>query len=177
MPKSDFTRNAGPAALGGRLRRLSARIDADAARVYAAVGHPFEQRWFGLLDQLARHGPMSVGELSTALGISHVAISQARQSLESQHLLVSESDNADTRRRNLRLTVQGTSLVKKLTPLWEAFDEAARELDREAGGVVEALDRLEDALKRKSLESRIMDRAAHFPAGRPRKRGLFRADR
>ena len=169
MPKSDYTRRAGSAALGGRLRRLSARIDADATRVYATLGHRFEQRWFGIINQLARSGPMSVGELSAALGISHVAISQARQSLEKRELVVSECDESDTRRRSLRLTARGAALVKQLTPLWQAFDAASDQLDREAGGVVEPLNQLEDALQRKSLYQRIMDLAPATASKRARK--------
>jgi hypothetical protein len=45
--------------------------------------------------------------------------------------------------------------VAQLQPLWDAFDEAARELDAEAGGVIEALARLEQALAQRSLHERI----------------------
>jgi len=148
----------GGAALGARLRRLSARIDAEAARAYAASGVAFEQRWFGVLDQIARRGPMAVSDLAAVLGITHVSVSQTSASLQEAGLLVPTADQRDRRRRTLALTTRGVAFVERLAPLWRAFDEASRDLDEEAGRVVEALDRLERALARRSLSDRINDR-------------------
>lgn len=158
MPSSDYTTQAGGAALGGRLRRLSSAIDADAARVYAAFGVEFEQRWFGVLNQLSLHGPMTVSELGTALRITHVSVSQTRDSLAKAGIVQSAPHESDARKRTLSLTKSGAALVAKLRPLWDAFDEAARALDAEAGHVAAALDRLDAALDERSLFERIMAR-------------------
>ena len=77
----DYVAEIGGAALGARLRRLSAAIDADAARIYAARGVRFEQRWFGVLNQLALVGPLGVRQLADLLGITHASVSETRQSL------------------------------------------------------------------------------------------------
>jgi DNA-binding MarR family transcriptional regulator len=151
----DFVGKMGSAAIGARLRRLSAMIDADAARVYAAHGVHFEQRWFGVLNQLTLADTLGVRELAMALGISHASVSETRHSLETAGLVESEPDPEDARRRRLRLSSSGKALVAELTPLWGAFDEAARGLDDEAGGVLEALAALETALVRRSLYDRI----------------------
>lgn len=151
----DHIAELGGAALGARLRRLSAAIDADAARIYAARGIRFEQRWFGVINQLALAGPLSVRQLADLLGITHASVSETRQSLEAAGLIASQSDPSDGRRRVLTLSPSGEALVAQLQPLWDAFDEAARELDAEAGGVTEALARLEHALARRSLHDRI----------------------
>jgi hypothetical protein len=55
----------------------------------------------------------------------------------------------------LTLSAQGRKLVKELGPLWEALSDAARDLDREAGGAAEALARLEAALDKRSLAARV----------------------
>lgn len=146
------------AALGARLRRLSAMIDADAARVYAAVGIRFEQRWFGVINQLALNGAMSVSALAEALGISHPSVSEARQSLEKAGLIRSAQDPADSRRRVLTLSPSGAQFASQLRPMWDVFDEVARQLDAEAGDVTQALTRLDQALARKSLYARLMER-------------------
>jgi DNA-binding MarR family transcriptional regulator len=151
----DHVAELGGAALGARLRRLSAAIDADAARIYAARGIRFEQRWFGVINQLALAGSLSVRELADLLGITHASVSETRQSLEAAGLIASQADPSDGRRRVLTLSPSGEALVAQLQPLWDAFDEAARELDAEAGGVTEALARLEQALARRSLHERI----------------------
>jgi DNA-binding MarR family transcriptional regulator len=155
---ADYIAEMRGAALGARLRRLSATIDADVARIYRGNGISFEQRWFGVINQLALNGPMSVGLLAEALGISHPSVSEARQSLEKAGIIQSATDPEDSRRRVLSLTSTGAELVSRLRPTWEVFDEVARQLDIEAGEITQALARLEQALARKSLYARISDR-------------------
>lgn len=157
MSDSDFSRDAGSSALGARLRRLSEQFDRDATRVYAARGIAFEQRWFGPLNQIVRNGPLTIGEIAQKLRITHVSVSQAARSLEAAGLVVSHADASDGRRRVVSLTPEGHARVRELAPMWAAFDTAAAVLDREAGDVVQALDRLDDALARRSLFERIVD--------------------
>lgn len=152
--RGDYVRSQGSAAIGGRLRRLSERIDRDAGRVYADVGVTFEQRWFGVIHALFRHGPLSVGEVADLLGISHASVSQTRQSLAGAGLVAPQGDPDDGRRRTLHLTNAGRKLVERLTPIWEVLNTVAVELDAEARGVVDALERLEQALDRESLYDR-----------------------
>jgi len=154
----DYSRSVGGAAIGARLRRLSEAFDADTARVYAELGIAFEQRWFGVMNQLVLNGSATVGELAAALRITHASVSQTRTSLERAGLVASARDREDARRRRLILTEAGRDLAGRLAPVWAAFEDAARELDAEAGAVAQALDRLDDALVRQTLHSRIRDR-------------------
>ncbi len=162
--KVDYTRIAGGAAVGGRLRRLSEWIDGDSGRAYAALGVRFEQRWFGVLNQLALRGEGTVGELASTLRITHASISQTRRSLEAAGLISAQPDPKDGRRRPLRLTAAGRDLVARLSPLWRALDEAAEGLNDEAGGAAAALDRLDDALAQRSWFERVMARLSDEPA-------------
>ncbi|MFZ4165110.1 MarR family winged helix-turn-helix transcriptional regulator [Brevundimonas sp. NPDC058933] len=154
----DYSRGKGGQALGARLRRLSERIDSDGTRIYAARGVVFEQRWFGVLNQMILKGPTTVGEIAAALQITHVSVSQSCRSLQKAGIIRSAPDPVDARRRTLSLTPAGDALVERLTPLWEAFNAAAAELNEEAGNVVALLDRLDDALARKSMFERISER-------------------
>src|SRR3569623_1356447 len=120
----DYVRQAGAAALGGRQRRRSERLDGESRQLHAAQGVAFEQRWLGVLDLLSEE-PMSVRDLAARLGISHPSVSETRRSLESKGLLAHQADPADGRRRVLALTDEGKALVARLRPLWEALDEAA----------------------------------------------------
>lgn len=151
-PFTDYTSKAGASAIGARLRRLSERIDREAQELHAAFGVPnFEQRWFGVLNQLDLAGPLAVGELAGRLGISHVSVSQSRASMERARLIDLVPDPNDGRRRHLCLTEAGHALVARLRPLWNALSDAAVELDQDAGGVLEPLQRLEGALDARSL--------------------------
>lgn len=154
----DYNREAGGAALAARLRRLSERIDRDGTRLYAAQNIRFEQRWYGLLNQLVLNGPMSIGDIARALRITHVSISQASRSLEAAGIIASAASNQDARRRELSLTPKGEALVAQLCPLWLAFNSVAEELNAEAGDVVRLLDRLDDALAHRSLFDRVVDK-------------------
>jgi len=165
---ADYGRNLGGAAIGARLRRLSERIDRDANRVYALLGIEFEQRWMGVLDLIARRGPMSVNELAATLAISHPSVSQTRRSLTAAGLLEEQPDAADGRRRILHLTRDGRALVRRLRPVWAALEAAGRELNAEAHDAVSALDRLDEALDRRSLFERVNDDVLHHVAGKRR---------
>ena len=153
----DYSRGMGGQALGARLRRLSERIDRDGAAVYAARGVRFEQRWFGVVNQMILKGPTTVGEIAATMRITHVSVSQACRSLETAGVIASTPDPADARRRVLTLTARGQALVAELAPLWAAFNAAAAELNAEAGDAVAVLDRLDDALARRSMADRIAD--------------------
>ena len=155
---TDITSRYGPAAIGGRLRRLSESIDEDARVIYAELNISFQQRWVGLLEELAKRGPRSVGELAETLGIRHSSVSQTRRSLEEEGLVEAVDDPNDARSRKLQLSAAGRKLVQKLEYVWEVLNNAAVELDREAGHVVAALDRLDAALGRKSLYDRVHEK-------------------
>ncbi|MPS68142.1 MAG: MarR family transcriptional regulator [Novosphingobium sp.] len=156
--RMDYSRAVGGAALGARLRRLSERIDRETAQIYASQDVHFEQRWFGILNQIVLNGAMTVGEIADALCVTHVSVSQARRALEAAGLVQARSDEADARRRLLSLTAQGDLLVASLAPLWKALNESAEELDAEAGHLVPLLDRLEDALDGRPLAARVAAR-------------------
>lgn len=155
---TDITRRYGPAAIGGRLRRLSESIDEDARVIYAELNISFQQRWVGMLEELAKRGPCSVGELAESLGIRHSSVSQTRRSLEEEGLVEAADDPDDARSRKLRLSPAGKKLVQKLEYVWDVLNQASVEVDEEAGHVVAALDRLDEALRRKSLYERVHEK-------------------
>lgn len=144
--------------MGARLRRLSERLDRDSTRVYSVLGIRFEQRWFGLLNQIMLNGPMTVTDIAVALRVTHVSVSQSRRALEAAGLVHSLNDQNDARRRLIHLTPKGQTLVVNLAPLWQALANSAEELNAEAGNIVTLLDRLDDALDNQSLFDRAISR-------------------
>lgn len=163
MSKEDYSREAGGEALAARLRRASDRLDRDGTRVYAAHSVHFEQRWYGILNQLLLNGPMAIGAIAEALRVSHVSVSQASRSLETAGIVESRRVPSDKRRRDLALTPVGVELVDGLAPLWAAFNDVAEELNNEAGDLVALLNQLEDALDRRSMYERIMAKTSGPP--------------
>jgi MarR family transcriptional regulator, organic hydroperoxide resistance regulator len=156
----DYTRKYVPAAIGARLRRLSESIDEDAGRIYSDLGIVFQQRWVGILEQLDGKDAQSVGALAASLGIRHSSVSQTRRSLEDAGLVESDVDPQDGRSRLLRLSLSGKQLVRRLKPLWRILNSTSLELDKEAGGVIAALDRLDRALEQQPLYDRVKQKLA-----------------
>ncbi len=154
-PRRDAVQRYGATALGGRLRRLSERIDQDCARIYADLGVRFEQRWFGVLAQLANGGPQSVGSLAASLGITHASVSQTRRSLKEAGLVDTSTDDADARSVILHLSPSGQQLFARLSPVWKILDEVSIELNDEASQALKAFDLLDQALNRLSLYERF----------------------
>ena len=72
----------------------------------------------------------------------------------------SDADPKDGRSRLLRLSVGGEQLVRRLRPLWRILNATSLELDKEAGHLIEALDRLDRALERLSLYDRVQQKLA-----------------
>jgi DNA-binding MarR family transcriptional regulator len=155
IAETDYARSRGGAALGARLRRLSERIDREVAQVYAARHVRFEQRWYGVLNQIVLREPVAVTSIAGALRITHVSVSQASSSLERAGLVTFVSDPEDGRRRLLTLSAAGRCFVEELRPLWATLDAVAEQLDREAGNIVALLDRLDDALEERSFPERV----------------------
>lgn len=142
-------------AIGKRLRQLSAMIDHDANQIYADHNKDFEQKWFGIINQLMLNDQMSVSELANALGVSHVSISKMRKSLDAAGLIDAKQSASDARQKDLRLTQKGLALTQNLQPIWQAFEAASEELNKETGEIMDALTRLQQALNRKSLYERV----------------------
>jgi MarR family transcriptional regulator, organic hydroperoxide resistance regulator len=150
----DVIRNLGAAAIGGRLRRLSERIDEDCARIYAESGLEFEQRWLGMIYVLALSGPQSVGALAAKLGISHASVSQSRKSLQKAGLILAEVATNDARSVRVRLSPAGRRLYARVVPILEILKKISIEANEEAGQPLAAIERMEQALNRMSLYDR-----------------------
>lgn len=154
----DFLDELGVVALGSRLKRLSDRLMADAARVYRHCGFDVQTKWFPLISLLSARPSTTVVEAAESLGVSQPAISQFSRQLEKAGLVAIVACDDDARRRRMALTGQGHDLVQQMQPMWNAVREAARSLCLENGNdFFPALRKLEQALDRKSLLSRTRE--------------------
>lgn len=154
---TNYIQTKGAAAFGTRLRRLSERMDRDIQEVYGDYGVRFEPRWFPIVNALSDCGVLSVGQLAELIGVSHAAVSQLRAELSSACLIRSKPDPLDGRRQLIALTPSGRRQIKVLRPLWEAITRATIELCGEAApDLLDGIDRLEAALRAKSMKQRVV---------------------
>ncbi len=143
-------------AFGSRLRRLLERMDREVLAIYRAHGQRFEPRWYSLFAALRDHGPMTVGESSHRLGVTHAAVSQVRTALEHEGLIHGEADPHDGRRQMLSLTPSGHEAARRLAPLWAMIAGAVSGMLAEhAPTLLADLDALESALDQRGLLARV----------------------
>ncbi|HEY9107500.1 MAG TPA: MarR family transcriptional regulator [Roseateles sp.] len=153
----DVVRELGHLSLGTRLKRIGETLQAQTQAVLAAHGFEQPAAYFPLLAALDRLGPLSVGELSQAIGVSQPVITRSLRGLEDDGLIGSETSEEDRRVRRIALSRKGRGLVQRSQrEAWPAIEAAvAQACDGLKGDLLTQLAALEDALAEMSLQQRI----------------------
>ncbi|HET9389728.1 MAG TPA: MarR family transcriptional regulator, partial [Steroidobacteraceae bacterium] len=110
---------------------------------------------FPLLAALDRLGPLSVGEIAAALGVSQPGVTRLLEKLESDGLVKSQLA-ADRRRRPIMLSRAGQQLVLRgKQSAWARIEAAVAEACHDLrGSFLEQVGELEDTLEAASLTVR-----------------------
>lgn len=123
----DVLADMGPAFLGSRLKRLAERMQAGAMGVVAEAGLPLQSGHMAVLAAL-RSGPMTIGQLAEAIGISQPGVTRSVGQM-ARLGIVADARTADQRVRLVALTEAGRA----------AADTAAADLWPRIGMAAEAL--------------------------------------
>ena len=152
----DVVRELGHLSLGTRLKRIGETLQAQTQAVLAAHGFEQPAAWFPLLAALDRLGPLSVGELSQAVGVTQPVVTRSLKGLEDDGLVESEASEADRRVRRIPLSRKGRALVERSQrDAWPAIEAAVAEACAGLeGDLLRQLAMLEDALVDKPLPAR-----------------------
>ncbi|ODT91706.1 MAG: hypothetical protein ABS86_02210 [Sphingobium sp. SCN 64-10] len=155
----DLIATLGYLCLGSRLKRLGERMQAGVAQHLAARGLDVQPAQLPLLWALIESGPMTIGALGERLGISQPGVSRAVAALEAQGLVRPADPARDRRQRQIGISPEGEALMALLSrTLFPAVEQAVEALCRAAGpDLLGQIDRIEDGLGARSLESRIAD--------------------
>lgn len=152
----DIVRELGHLTLGTRLKRLGERLQAQthAVLLEADIGLPSSH--LVILAALDRLGPLSVGELTEAVGISQPGISRMVENLRADGLVTSGRPADDRRVRPIVMTESGRQLVARSKRFaWPRVEAAVAEICAGASGSLLAqLSALEEALQEAPLRSR-----------------------
>ena len=160
----DIVRELGHLTLGTRLKRLGERLQAQTEVLLAEAGIGVPASHCPLLAALDRLGPLAVGELAQAVGISQPGISRMLENLQSDGLVASRRPAGDKRLRAIELTKSGRDLVARSKRLaWSRVESAVADACMgTSGSLLEQLSALEEALAEAPL---------HVRAARPTARG------
>ena len=82
---------------------------------------------FSLMMALSRPAPWRIGDLAAFLAMDRTTITANLKPLEREGFVSIESDAADKRGRNAKLTPAGRKLLARAVPIWK---EMHREVDR-----------------------------------------------
>jgi len=153
----DVVKELGHLSLGTRLKRIGEMLQAQSQAVLAAHGFEQPAAWFPLLAALDRLGPLSVGELSQAIGVSQPVITRSLRGLEDDGLVGSETSDEDRRVRRIALSRKGRGLVQRSRrEAWPAIEAAvAHACTGLSGDLLAQLAALEDALDEAPLLQRL----------------------
>lgn len=152
----DVVRELGHLALGSRLKRLGERLQAQTQVMLAEAGVGLPASHFPVLAALDRLGPLSVGDLAQAVGISQPGMTRMLANLQSDGLVSSRRAAGDRRVRPMVLTKAGRQLVARTKgSVWPRIEAAVADACANASGSLLAqLVALEEALAEAPLHSR-----------------------
>jgi DNA-binding MarR family transcriptional regulator len=156
--KRNIIDELGSLALATRLKNLSERLAKDVGQIYRELAFDFEPRWFAIIYALKDKETLAVTELSAMLQQTHPAVNQVANILVEKGLVVEMKDEADQRKRLLKLSRSGSLLVTKIEQVWDKIKVANDELLKETDpGFIDRIQKLEQALDDKGMYDRVKD--------------------
>ena len=155
MP-SDIISERGLLFLGSRMRRLGERMQGDVARVIDAAGLPLQPSHYPLLATLDGDGPMTIGAMVQALGLSQPAVTRSVARLVELGMVETTKIHRDQRQKTIALTKAGrAALAQSAAVVWPRVEAAVAQLcGDEATTLLALLDRLERGLDEAPLDRR-----------------------
>jgi DNA-binding MarR family transcriptional regulator len=152
----DVVRELGHLTLGTRLKRIGERLQSQTQRILDAHELPIQAAQFPFLAAIDRLGPLTVGEMAEAVGVTQPGATRALGQLESEGLVEITQAVDDARRKSVTLTKQGKRLVEiGKRDVWPLIDAAVKDTcKRLSGSLLEQLAGLEEGLTDEPIDKR-----------------------
>lgn len=124
---TDIITQLGHLCMGSRLKRLGERMQAGVTEALEARGHAVQPGQMPLLVALAQAdgGPMTIGALADAIGISQPGATRAAAKLMTLGFTEPADNPGDKRQRAIALTPVGRALIDDLSASLFPFIESA----------------------------------------------------
>ncbi|MBY5457541.1 MarR family transcriptional regulator [Rhizobium leguminosarum] len=152
----DVVRTLGFLCMGSRLRRIGERLQADTQQVIDEAGLGIQAGQYPFLAAVDRAGPLTIGELAQAVGITQPGATRTTGQLLELGYVDMRPAPDDQRRRLVSLTAKGQDLVdhsKKV--IWPRIAAAVADLCGDLDGpILEQLAAIEDGLAAAPLARR-----------------------
>ena len=93
----------------------------------AELGYPDYRRSDAAVMRLLKRGPLSIGRLGEALGVTRQAARKVADGLERRGLAVTQRDEQDSRQVNIVLTLGGEAYARAVVAVIDRLDEELRQ--------------------------------------------------
>jgi DNA-binding MarR family transcriptional regulator len=153
----DVVRELGFLSLGSRLRRLGERLQSDVQRLLDDLGIEVQSGHFPTLSAIDRLGPLTIGDVAEAIGITQPGATRIVAQLAEARLVRVQAAREDQRRRVVSLTAKGQRLVdNSKRELWPQIEKAVRSICGDLKGpLLDQLTAIEADLEAVSLHRRV----------------------
>lgn len=154
----EFFNKVGKAALGSRLRLMTAVITDDAAKIYELYGADFVPKWFPVFYTLTEERELTITEIANEIGHSQPSVSKIIQEMTAAGLVQESLKTDDKRKNNVVLTAKGLLFAKNIQQQLKDIDVAIEGLIAESKhNLWAALEEWEFLLEQKSMFKRVSD--------------------
>jgi DNA-binding MarR family transcriptional regulator len=144
----DVVKSLGYLCLGSRFRRIGERLQADTQQMIEEFGVGIQAAQYPFLGAIDRLGPLTIGELAQAVGITQPGATRTASQLMELGFLSMQPSAEDQRRRVVSLTPEGQELVEySKQQVWPRIAAAVADLCEDLDGPLLAqLAAMEDGL-------------------------------
>jgi DNA-binding MarR family transcriptional regulator len=144
----DVVRTLGFLCMGSRLRRIGERLQADTQEIIEEAGLGIQAGQYPFLAAIDRAGPLTIGELAQAVGITQPGATRTVSQLLELGFVDMQPAPDDQRRRLVSLTAKGQGLVDySKTEVWPRIAAAVTDLcGALEGPILDQLAAIEDGL-------------------------------
>lgn len=142
--------------LGSRFRRIGERLQADTQQIMEELGVSIQSAQYPFLAAIDRAGPLTIGELAQAVGITQPGATRTISQLLELGYVDMQASPEDQRRRLVSLTPKGQELVDySKRSVWPRIEQAVAELCGDLSGpILQQLATIEEGLAAAPLARR-----------------------
>ncbi len=155
----DVVRALGYLCLGSRFKRIGEQLQAGTQVILSRLGSPVAPGQYPMLAAIERMGPLTVGEMARAMGLSQPGVTRSLVQLADLGVIDVSPSPDDGRIRVASLTKAGRDLVMRAQAgAWASVEAAVAEVCADLrGGLLDQLTAIEDRL----AETPLQNRAGH----------------
>lgn len=153
----DVVRSLGLLCLGTRLKRIGERLQADTQKIVDEHGMEIYASQFPYLAAIDRLGPLTIGELAEAVGVTQPGATRTIAQLIDSGLVLAEQTSEDQRRKLISLSAAGQNVVDIASrTVWPHIEGSVRDLcEGFEDALLAHLAAIEDGLSERPLARRI----------------------